>query len=151
MLWSGDVTSSENSQQIADFYTFSHIIHGLAFYAIFRLASRRKWSVGACLVAAVALEAGWEILENTPFTIERYRAATISLNYYGDSVLNSVCDMLFCVFGFFLARWLPVWVSVALAIAMEVGVALVIRDNLTLNIIMFLYPIEWIKAWQSGG
>ena len=151
MLWSGDVASSENSQQIADWYTFSHVIHGMAFYALFRLASRGKWSVGACLVAAVALEAGWEILENTPFTIERYRAATISLNYYGDSVLNSVFDMLFCVGGFFLARWLPVWVSVALVVAMEVGVALVIRDNLTLNIVMFLYPIEWIKAWQGGA
>lgn len=151
MLWTGEVNSSENSQHIADWYSFSHVIHGIAFYALFRLASRRKWSVGACLVAAVAFESAWEIFENTPFTIERYRTATIALSYYGDSVLNSVCDILCCIGGFFLARYLPVWASIALVIAMEVGVALMIRDNLTLNIIMFLYPVEWIKAWQSGA
>ena len=151
MLWTGEVNSSENSQHIADWYSFSHVIHGIAFYALFRLASRRKWSVGACLVAAVAFESAWEIFENTPFTIERYRTATIALSYYGDSVLNSVCDILCCIGGFFLARYLPVWASIALVIAMEVGVAMVIRDNLTLNIIMFLYPVEWIKAWQSGA
>jgi hypothetical protein len=151
LLWTGEVNSSENSQHIADWYSFSHVIHGIAFYALFRLASRRKWSVGACLVAAVAFESAWEIFENTPFTIERYRTATIALSYYGDSVLNSVCDILCCIGGFFLARYLPVWASIALVIAMELGVALMIRDNLTLNIIMFLYPVEWIRAWQSGA
>lgn len=151
LLWSGEVKSSDNSQHISDWYTPSHVIHGIAFYAIFRLASRRKWSVGECLVAAVIFEAGWEILENTPFAIDRYRTATVSLNYYGDSVLNSVCDVLFCVLGFFLAWRLPVWVSVALAIIMEVVVLLVIRDNLTLNILMFLYPFDAILKWQQGA
>src|SRR5687768_2325080 len=151
LLWTGQVNSSENSQHISDWYSFSHVIHGIAFYALFRLASRRKWSVGACLIAAVALESAWEIFENTPFTIERYRTATIALSYYGDSVLNSVCDILFCAAGFFLASYLRVWMSIALVVAMEMGVALMIRDNLLLNIVMFLYPMDWIRAWQSGA
>jgi hypothetical protein len=150
-LWNGVVRSSENSQQISDWYSFSHVIHGIAFYAGFRLLSRRRWSVGLCLVAAVALEAAWEIFENTPFTINRYRRATIALDYYGDSVLNSVCDMLCCVLGFFLAAKAPVWASVAAVVAMEAFVALMIRDNLTLNIIMLVKPIEAIKRWQEGS
>ncbi len=150
-LWNGTVHSPENSQQIADWYSFSHVIHGIAFYALFRLASRRRWSVGACLVAAVLLESAWEVFENTPFTIERYRKTTIALDYYGDSVLNSVCDMLFCAGGFFLAAHLPAWASAALVVAMELGVLLAIRDNLTLNIIMLVLPLESIKQWQSGG
>jgi hypothetical protein len=150
-LWVGAVNTSENSQHVADWYSFSHVIHGIALYGFFRLASRRKWSVGVCLVAAVLVEAAWEVFENTPFTIERYRSTTISLDYYGDSVLNSICDMLFCVGGFFLAARLPVWASVGLVVAMEVGVALAIRDNLTLNIIMLLHPFEFIRKWQGGG
>lgn len=151
LLWNGVVHSAENSQHISDWYTPSHVIHGIAFYALFRVASRRKLSVGQCLVAAVIFEASWEIFENTPFTIERYRAATISLNYYGDSVLNSACDILFSVAGFFIAWRLAVWASVALVVALEVGVLLAIRDNLTLNIIMFLYPFEPILRWQQGA
>ena len=150
-LWVGAVNTSENSQHVADWYSFSHIIHGIALFCFFRLASRRRWPVGVCLVAAVLVEAAWEVFENTPFTIERYRATTISLDYYGDSVLNSVCDMLFCVGGFFLAWRLPVWASVWLVVAMEVGVALAIRDNLTLNIVMLLHPFESIRQWQQGG
>ena len=149
--WNGTVNSPENSQHISDWYSFSHIIHGMAFYALFRLISRRRWPVGVCLVAAVLLEASWEIFENTSFTIERYRTATIALSYYGDSVLNSVCDILFCVAGFFMASYMRVWMAIALVVAMEVGVALMIRDNLLLNIVMFIYPMEWIKAWQSGA
>ncbi len=149
-LWNGKVKSPENSQHIFDWYSFSHVIHGIAFYAFFRLVTRKRWPVGLCLVAAVALEAAWEIFENTPFTIERYRTATIALDYYGDSVLNSVSDILCCAGGFFLARYLPVWTSITLVIVMELGVAWMIRDNLTLNILMFLYPIEAIKTWQGG-
>jgi hypothetical protein len=102
-------------------------------------------------VLALALEAAWEIFENTPFTIERYRKTTIALDYYGDSVLNSLCDMLWCAAGFFLASRLPVWASVALVAFMELLVLYFIRDNLTLNIVMLLFPLEAIKRWQHGG
>ena len=150
-LWNGAVNSPENSQQIADWYTFSHVIHGMVFYGVFRLVGRRRWPLGVCLVLAVLVEAAWEVFENTPFTIERYRESTIALNYYGDSVLNSVCDMLFCAGGFLLAASVPAWASVALVVAMELGVLLAIRDNLTLNIVMLIHPIETVRKWQSGA
>ena len=151
-LWGGGVNSPENSQQVFDWYSPSHVIHGIAFYAALRLLTRRRgWSIGACLVAAVAIEAAWEIFENTPFTIDRYRKATIALNYYGDSVLNSMCDIACCVGGFFLAAYLSVWASVAIVVAMELFVAFMIRDNLLLNIIMFLHPFESIRRWQEGA
>ena len=151
MLWVGGVNTPENSQQISDWYSFSHVIHGVAFYGLFHLVGRGKWSVGTRLVLALALEAAWEIFENTPFTIERYRKATIALDYYGDSILNSVCDLLCCALGFFLALRLPVWASIALVVAMELFVLYFIRDNLTLNIVMFVFPIEAIKQWQQGA
>jgi hypothetical protein len=150
-LWAGAVKSPDNSQHVSDWYSPSHVIHGIVFYAVFRLVSRRRWPVGFGLVLAVLVEAAWEVFENTPFTIERYRTATIALDYYGDSVLNSVCDILFCALGFFLAWRLPAWASVALVVALEVGVALAIRDNLTLNIVMLIRPFEFIKRWQSGA
>jgi hypothetical protein len=148
-LWHGNVMSAENSQHIADWYTFSHVTHGFLFYFLAWLLLRR-FSIAWKLAAAVALEAGWEIVENTDFVINRYRETTISLNYYGDSIINSVFDTLWMVLGFLLAWRLPVLVTVALALAMEAGLAYVIRDNLTLNIIMLLYPFESIKAWQSA-
>jgi hypothetical protein len=109
------------------------------------------WSLAQRFFAAVLVEAGWEILENTPLIIDRYRAATISLDYYGDSVINSLADIAAMMAGFALAAFLPVWVSVALFFGVETALAYVIRDNLTLNILMLIHPIDAIKAWQSGG
>ena len=149
-LWQGVVFSAENSQHISDWYTFSHIIHGFAFYGLLWLVGRR-WSVGLRLLLAVLIESGWEIFENTDFTINRYRSVTISLDYYGDSVLNSVSDITAMMIGFVAASRMPLWLTIGLTIALELFVVYYIRDNLTLNIIMLIYPLDSIKHWQAGG
>jgi hypothetical protein len=149
-LWHGVVYSSENSQHLTDWYTPSHVLHGLGFYFLLWLAVRRP-DVGLRFVLAVALEAAWEVAENTPLIIDRYRAATIALDYYGDSVVNSVADIVAMALGFWIARKAPVLASVMLFVAVEIGLALMIRDNLTLNILMLIHPIEAVKNWQLGS
>lgn len=148
-LWHGIVYSSQNSQHITDWYTFSHVIHGIGFYVLLWAVARRL-PLPVRFVAAVALETAWEVLENTPIVIDRYRAVTIALDYYGDSVINSMSDILAMVLGFFVARRAPVWLSIALVVGLEVGIGLMIHDNLTLNILMLVHPIDAIRQWQAA-
>ena len=148
--WESDVWSNEQSQRFADAYSFSHIIHGILFYAILWLACR-KLPIKYRLLIAILIEASWEILENSPLIINRYRAVTISIGYVGDSVLNSLSDVFMAMVGFILAFRVRVWMCIAIIIVFEVGTLLWVRDNLTLNIIMLIYPLTAIKAWQSVG
>ena len=148
-LWHGVVQSSENSQHLTDWYSLSHIVHGLLFYGLLWLAARR-WPVGQRFLAAVLIEASWEVIENTPMVIDRYRQTAAALGYNGDSVLNSVSDVLMMCIGFLAARKLPVWASVALVVVLEIVPLFVIRDNLTLNIINLIAPNAAIAAWQAG-
>jgi hypothetical protein len=148
--WEGNIWSNEQSQRFADPYSFCHIEHGLMFYALLWLLMR-KIPVRYRFMIAVILEACWEVLENSPLIINRYRAVTISLGYVGDSVTNSLSDILMMSLGFLLAMRARIRTSVALVIVIEVGMLLWLRDNLLLNMIMLVRPIEAIKTWQMNG
>jgi len=148
-LWSGDIWSSHNSQFLFDPYTFTHITHGVLLYALLSLACKRL-PVHTRLLLAAGLESAWEVLENTNMVIERYRTETISLNYYGDSVVNSMGDILACLLGFTLASRLPRRVSIVGTVALEILLVLWTRDNLALNLVMLVHPSRAIRLWQLG-
>lgn len=148
-LWGPHNVVGENSQHLLDWYTPSHVIHGLLFFFLAWLLFRRL-SVAARFLIALLVEVAWEIIENTPFLMDRYRGATVSLDYFGDSIVNSVMDVLAMILGFWLAGRLPVWASIVLAVALELAAGLAIRDNLVLNVLMLLWPLQAIKNWQGG-
>jgi hypothetical protein len=149
-LWVGQRDSPKTSQMLADWYSFSHVIHGMLFYAALWLIARR-WPVEWRFLTALLIEISWELVENTPFTIDRYRTATAALGYSGDSVINSVSDILMMCVGFLVARKLPVWATIALLIIFELIPLYVIRDNLALNVWMLLWPDKALAAWQAAG
>ena len=148
-LWVGERDSPRTSQMLVDWYSLSHIVHGLLFYALLWLIARR-WSVEWRFLAALTIEASWEVIENTPFVIDRYRATTAALGYTGDSVINSLSDIAMMALGFLIARKLPVWASLLLLVALELVPLFVIRDNLTLNVWTLLAPSKAVQAWQAG-
>ena len=145
-----NIWSSSQSQRVLDPYSFSHIIHGFLFYGLLWLVARRA-PVGVRFAAAVVLEAGWEILENSPLIIDRYRAVTIAQGYVGDSILNSVSDIVMAATGFLMAWRFTLRMSVAFVLVTELVLLVLIRDNLTLNIVMLAFPIEAIRVWQMNG
>ena len=148
-FWSGDIASDQNSQQVADPYTFTHVNHGILFYGLTQ-ALMPAAGVWMRALLTIGAEASWEAYENTSTVVERYRAATISLGYFGDSVLNSMADIVACGIGFVLARRLPRRWSIAWVLVTEIGLAFWIRDNLTLNLVMLVHPFDVIRRWQSG-
>jgi hypothetical protein len=149
-LWVGMRDSPKTSQMLADWYSFSHIVHGILFYAALWLIARR-WPVEWRFAIALFVEAAWEVTENTPFVINRYREATAALGYTGDSVINSLSDIAMMIVGFYAARRLPVWATVALLLVLELIPLVVIRDNLALNVWMLLAPNDALRVWQAGG
>ena len=149
-LWVGARNSARTSQMLADWYSFSHIVHGLLFYALLWLLVRR-WPLEWRFLAALVVEAAWEVTENTPLVIDRYRATTAALGYTGDSVINSLSDMLMMALGFLAARKLPLWPAVLLLFALEVTPLFAIRDNLKLNVWALIAPNPALQSWQAGG
>ena len=149
-LWHGDPNSSGNSQHITDHYTFSHIIHGFIFYWALGTFGKQV-TKGKRFIIALLIEVVWELLENSNMMIDRYRTATISLSYYGDSIVNSMSDIFAFIIGYRLAGKFPTWLTVTLAIGIELIVGYLIRDNLTLNVLMLLYPLNTVRIWQAGG
>ena len=149
-IWSGDVWSEHNSQFVFDPYTFSHITHGILWYAMLWLIAPRL-PVRIRILIAIAIESAWEVIENTDAVIGRYRAATISLNYFGDSIMNSMGDITACIAGLILAYLLPPRLSIIFVLALELMLLIWIRDNLALNVLMLIHPVRSIQAWQTAG
>ena len=149
-LWVGARNSARTSQMLADWYSLSHVVHGLLFYALLWLVARR-WPMEWRFLAALVIEAAWEVTENTPLVIDRYRATTAALGYTGDSVINSLSDILMMALGFLAARKLPLWAAALLLIALEIIPLFAIRDNLTLNVWALIAPNPALQAWQAGG
>jgi len=149
-LWVASTTSAKTSQMLSDWYSASHIVHGFLFYALLWLVARRL-PIAYRFTAALLIEAAWEVVENTPLVIDRYREATVALGYTGDSVLNSMSDIAMMALGFLAARRLPLWAALLLVAVLEIAPLIVIRDNLTLNIWMLLAPSDAVRAWQAGG
>jgi hypothetical protein len=147
-LWVGARDSAKTSQMLVDWYSLSHVVHGLLLYALLWLVARR-WTVEWRFLTGTLLEAAWEVTENTPFVIDRYRSTTAAIGYTGDSIVNSMSDILMMAFGFLVARKLPVWATIMLLIVLEIVPLLVIRDNLTLNILNLLAPNPALQAWQA--
>lgn len=151
-LWHGTVQSPGNSQHLSDWYSLSHVIHGFLFFGALWMAggkwpALRPWA----LPIAVLVEAAWEVVENTPMVIDRYRAVTIAWGYSGDSIINSMSDIAMMALGFWIAARLPWWATVGLGLALELIALIAIRDNLTLNVLMLLFPIEGVADWQAAA
>jgi phosphate starvation-inducible membrane PsiE len=152
-LWTGVINGPENSQQLSDWYTLSHIVNGVLFFWILSLITkytRFKFTLSQRFLIALGVEIGWELFENSDFIINRYRSATIAFDYYGDSIVNSISDSIAMSVGFLLAKKIRTSLIVAAIIFMELLAAFMVRDNLTLNIVMLLYPIEAVQVWQSS-
>jgi hypothetical protein len=150
LIWSGDPWSSDNSQHLLDPYSFTHVLHGFIFCGLLALIVPRLSPVWQ-LCLAVSIEAVWEVVENSEFVIRRYREETAALGYHGDTIINSLADILLCGIGFVLASHLGFRRTFALFVLTEVGLAIWIRDNLSLNILMLIYPIDAVKEWQAAG
>ena len=142
--------SSHTSQHLFDPYTATHVLHGVAFFWLASLILPRAGS-GWQFFAAVVTESAWEVLENSRYVIEQYRENTASLDYFGDSIANSVGDVLACVAGFWIARKLGLWKSLVFFFLTEILLLIFIRDGLLLNILMLIYPLDRIKVWQMGA
>ncbi len=148
--WAWNIWSQHNSQHIVDPYSFTHILHGVGEFWLIYLVLRR-WPLAWRLLVSVMIASTWEVAENASFMIERYRTETISFDYFGDSIINSISDILCCAGGFLIAYKLGFWKSVAFFLATEAILIVWIRDSLLINILMLIYPIEAIKHWQTGG
>jgi hypothetical protein len=149
-LWHGNPSGPETSQHLVDWYSYTHVLHGIGFYLLLWLIAPQT-SIGLRFALAIGLEASWEVIENTPLVMDRYRQSALARGYFGDSIVNSVSDTAAAALGFVLARKLPVLVVVVLVIVSELFAGYMVRDNLTLNIIQLIYPSETISKWQEGG
>ena len=148
-LWSSGISSEHTSQHPLDAYSFTHVVHGILFYAVLRLiVPRSRWNIR--LLATVILEVAWELVENSAPFIARYRATTIAVGYVGDSVANSLGDVASCAVGWLLARRLAIGWTIALVAAIEITLILTVRDSLLLNIVMLIHPFPAVRAWQGG-